>query len=321
MKKILVTGAAGFIGYHLTQKLVNNGLQVIGIDCFDPYYDLSFKYSRVERLKKHPSFRFHTADLRDKNKIIKLLKRYKPEIVVHLAARAGVRSSVENADIYFDLNVKSTLCLLEALKTCRISNLIFASSSSVYGDSAPVPFSEEWGALKPLSPYGITKLAGEHYVRVFAQLNALNVIMLRIFTCYGPEQRPDMGFHKFAKSIINREPIVLFDNGRPKRDFTFVSDTVEYIYRSVYKVSAIGGWDVFNLANSNPVTIKYTVDLLQKYLGIKAIITNKPLSMYEPHITYGDNSKAIRFFGYKPNVSIEAGLKPFCRWIKTIYDK
>lgn len=320
--KVAVTGAAGFIGYHLAGVLIAQGDEVIGLDNFDPYYDVSIKKRRIERLSSHSSFRFHDVDLRDSGSLVTHLRGEMPDVVVHLAARAGVRSSVKDMYTYFELNVRGTLSLVEAMKQLHLRSLVFASSSSVYGGTNQVPFRETNHNLNPLSPYGITKLSCEYYLNSYAKINGMSIIMLRIFTCYGPEQRPDMAFHKFAWSIIKGEPVTLFNNGSPRRDFTFVQDAVESIRRAVGKAQAAaqaGGARVLNIASSKPVSIGYAVELLQRNLGRKAVIKYEPLSVYEPEITYGDNTEAGRFLGYTPMTSIEDGIKVYCEWVKSMY--
>lgn len=317
--KVVVTGAAGFIGFHLSNSLLEQGDEVVAIDNFDPYYDVSYKKRRLQKLSTHSSFRFHEVDLRDFGILTALLRDEMPDVVVHLAARAGVRNSVEDMYTYFDLNVRGTLSLAEAMRSLRLQSLVFASSSSVYGGTDRIPFRETQERLNPLSPYGITKLSCEYYLKSYAKINGMSIIILRIFTCYGPEQRPDMAFHKFAGSIIKGEPVTLFNNGSPKRDFTFVQDTVDGIKRAVSKVQTAEGARVLNIASSNPVSINYAVELIQKNLGRKAVIKNEPLSVYEPEITYGDNTEAGRFLGFTPRISIEDGIKIYCDWVKSMH--
>lgn len=309
--KILITGCAGFIGSNLVDRLLNHGFRVIGIDNFDPFYSEQIKLKNLQHALQSSKFRLVRGDIRDTSTFISVFESEKIDIVIHLAAKAGVRPSIDNPKDYYDVNVFGTLNLLEAMKLYGIKNLIFASSSSVYGNNSKVPFSETDIVDQPISPYAATKKAGELLCHTYHHLYGFNVHCLRFFTVYGPRQRPDLAIHKFANLIINNEVIPVFGDGSSKRDYTYIDDIIDGINCSLHNIF---GYQVINLGESRTISLKELLGLLGKNLDKRFRIKEMPMQPGDVNITFADISKARILLNYNPKWDFEAGLKEFVKW-------
>jgi len=308
--KILITGAAGFIGSHLAEKLVSLGHTVTGIDCFTDYYPRKLKEDNLSSIAKNKNFTLIEEDLL-KVPLEKTIKG--TEIIFHQSAQAGVRPSWgSNFDTYIQNNILATQKLLEASKNFPIKKFIFASSSSVYGDSPSLPV-KETDLTRPMSPYGVSKLAAENLCMLYNKNFKVPVISLRYFTVFGPRQRPDMAFNKFIKAILNGEEIPLFSDGSQTRDFTFVSDVVDVNIQAME--SNVGG-EIFNIAGGARISVKETISKLEKLLDKKAKIKQLPVQKGDVKHTFADIGKAKKLLGYKPKIKIDEGLKQEIDWLK-----
>ena len=315
MPKLLVTGFAGFIGSHLTERLLKEGFEVIGIDDFNNYYDPKIKERNITEIKKNQKFTLIKGDIRNKNLIDEIFDKYKFDTVVHLAARAGVRPSLQLPLLYEEVNVLGTLNLLEASRKNNCKKFVFGSSSSVYGECKNIPFKETESDLKPISPYGVSKLAGEKYCNAYNHLYKLPVICLRFFTVYGPRQRPDLAIHKFTKLIDEGKPIPVFGDGNYKRDFTYITEIIDGVMSSiVYNKTS---FEIFNLGESHSTSVNDLVKLLENAIGKKAVIDWQKAQPGDVPLTYADVSKAEKLLGYKPRTKPEEGIKKFVEWYKT----
>ena len=310
---ILITGVAGFIGSHLLEKIVISGKKIIGIDNFDDFYPESIKRENIAFSLKSKNVKIYETDIRDFESCRKIFEDENIEVVIHLAARAGVRPSLEDPLLYEDVNCRGTLTMLELSRKYRIKRFIFGSSSSVYGNNKKIPFSETDIVNEPISPYGATKRTGELYCRTFNILHGLSIICLRFFTVYGPRQRPDLAIHKFAKLIDQGKPVPLFGDGTSKRDYTFYSDIVDGIISSLYLDC---DFEIINLGNSNPIELRQLITILESSLNKKAKIKRMDFQPGDVNLTYADISKAGRLLGYNPNFSIEKGIDIFTKWFK-----
>ena len=308
MNTILVTGCAGFIGSHLCERLLDEGYHVVGIDNFDDYYDRRFKKRNLKPLLNRNGFRFIEADIRNEETMKKVME--KKAVIIHLAARPGVRPSIKIPKLYFDVNVRGTLILAEKAVEKDAEQFIFTSSSSVYGLSK-TPFKEDLPADKPLSPYASTKRCCEILLHTFSHDFSLPITCLRLFTVYGPRVRPDMAIYKFAEAIWKGETITLYDGGRLKRDYTYISDIVEGIILAMKRKFS---YEIFNLGYGRPIEIRYLVKLLEKTLGKKAKIVSAPKPREDMPETHADISKAKNMLGYNPKIAIEEGVKRFSKW-------
>jgi len=309
---IVVTGGAGFIGSHLTEKLLNEGYQVIGVDDFNDFYDPKIKERNIENFKNNKKFNFYKADIRDKNKISEIFANHNPEIIVHLAARAGVRPSIKLPQLYEEVNVLGTLNLLEAAKENNCTKFIFGSSSSVYGECKNIPFKETESDLKPISPYGVSKLTAEKYCNTYNYLYKLPIICLRFFTVYGPRQRPDLAIYKFTKLLEENKPIPVFGDGNYKRDFTFISEIIDGIMGALnYDKTS---FEIFNLGESRTTSVTDLIKLIENALGKKAKIDWQEAQAGDVPITFADVSKAEKLLGYTPRTAPEEGIKKFVDW-------
>ena len=310
--EILVTGGAGFIGSHLGESLLREGYKVVCLDNFNDYYDPNIKRNNVEPLLREKKFSLVEADIRDKEALQKVFDDFQFDRLIHLAAQAGVRFSLKEPSLYMDINVNGTLNLLELSKEYQIKSFLFGSSSSVYGATTEIPFSET-GELKPISPYAVSKRAAELLCWTYNYLYHLPVTIFRFFTVYGPRQRTDMAIHKFAKLIQEGEEISLFGSGESKRDYTYVSDIVDGITSALDKDF---DFQIFNLGNSDPITLRHLVSLIEKNMGKTAKIKYLPEQPGDPSITYADISKSSRLLGYHPEVNMAEGIKRFAEWYK-----
>ncbi|MBS1266586.1 MAG: L-arabinose 1-dehydrogenase (NAD(P)(+)) [Candidatus Woesearchaeota archaeon] len=309
---ILVTGGAGFIGSHVCEKLLKKRKKVICIDNFNDYYSPSVKENNVKNCLKSEYFELVYGDIRKKDLLSDLFNRFDINKIVHLAAMAGVRNSILKPKLYCDVNINGTLNLLELAKKNNIGNFVFGSSSSVYGDSREIPFTEN-KIGKPISPYAATKLTGEIYCRMYNELYGLNINALRFFTVYGPRGRPDMATYKFTRMIDKGEELTMFGDGTSKRDYTYVSDIADGIISALNKKL---GFEVFNLGNSDPIQLKEFISIIEKNVGKKANIKQLPMQTGDVFITCADISKAKKILGYEPKTSIRQGIKKFVEWYK-----
>jgi UDP-glucuronate 4-epimerase len=313
VKNYLVTGGAGFIGSHLVDSLLSEGNNVITVDNFDEFYDKEVKLNNISSALTFDTFQLIEGDIRDKNLLDELFNNNHIDIVVHLAAKAGVRPSIENTVEYFDVNMNGTLNILEAMKKFDVKNMIFASSSSVYGNNKKVPFSESDIVDYPISPYAATKKSGELLCHTYHHLYDFKINCLRFFTVYGPRQRPDLAIHKFSKKILNDETIPMFGDGTTKRDYTYIDDIIQGIKLAIENLN---GYEVFNLGESRTIMLKELIALIEKEIGKKANIEKLPLQPGDVEQTYADISKAKEMLGYNPQYDIEEGMKNFINWLK-----
>jgi UDP-glucuronate 4-epimerase len=310
--KVLVTGAAGFIGSHLSERLLDGGWTVVGVDNFDDFYDPQIKRRNIESCLNNKKFQLVEADIRDMAAVDKAVSN-DIEIVVHLAAKAGVRPSIEQPVLYADVNVNGTTVLLQAAKKHKIRKFIFGSSSSIYGNNKKVPFSEDDNVDFPISPYAATKKAGELICHTYHHLYGIAVTCLRFFTVYGPRQRPDLAIHKFAKLIEQGKSIPIYGDGTMMRDFTYIDDIIDGTVAAMEKCT---GFNIYNLGGSRPVSVNDLVVEIEKALGKKAVKKYLPPQPGDVERTYADVTKAAKDLGYNPSTTIQAGLKKFISWLR-----
>ena len=317
--KYLITGCAGFIGFHLSKKLLEEGGFVIGIDNLNNYYDPQLKKERLKILEQYDNFSFSQVDIADYQELEKVFKEYSPEKVCHLAAQAGVRYSLTHPFVYEKTNMLGFLNILELMRKYKIKNIVFASSSSVYGGIKKIPFKEDMNINKPISLYAATKAANELYAYVYHHLYGINAIGLRFFTVYGPWGRPDMALFLFTKAILENKPIKVFNYGKMKRDFTYIDDIINGIVSSLNKVSKLG-YEIFNLGCSSQVKLMDFIKAIEEELGRKAKKNMLPLQAGDVPQTYADVSKAKQLLGYQPKVKIKEGVRNFIKWYKEYYE-
>ena len=310
--KAVVTGAAGFIGSHLTERLLNDGWTVVGVDSFDGFYDPQIKRRNIAGCLLNPRFTLVEADIRDKAAMDKAIPG-DVETIVHLAARAGVRPSIAEPLLYTDVNVNGTVVLLEAARERGIPKFIFASSSSVYGNSRKVPFSEADNVDFPISPYAATKKAGELICHTYYHLHGIAINCLRFFTVYGPRQRPDLAIHKFARLIEAGKPVPTYGDGTMMRDFTYIDDIINGVVAAIDRCI---GYEIYNLGESRPISVNDLIAELEFALGKKAVKTHLPLQPGDVNRTFADVSKAERDLGYRPSTDIRTGLAKFVAWLR-----
>jgi len=310
---ILVTGGAGFIGSHLVEHLLEAGNRVICLDNFDSFYSPMVKRANIKDALLHPSFTLIEGDIRDAGGLKQCFEENEIDVVVHLAARAGVRPSIQNPELYYDVNVMGTLRLLEAMRTHGVTKLVFASSSSVYGNNKKVPFDENDTVDTPISPYTATKKACELLCHTYHHLYAFDVFALRFFTVYGPRQRPEMAISHFTRSILQGKPIELFGDGTTSRDYTFVGDIVSGLEAAI---SHVNGYEIINLGNSHPVPLIELVHVIEEVAGKKATIRWSPMQAGDVQTTWADTAKAKRLLGYSPSTPIRDGLAAYVQWLR-----
>ena len=310
--KALVTGAAGFIGSHLCQRLLNDGWAVVGVDNFDGFYDPQIKRRNIAECLNNERYRLVEADIRDRAAMDKLVGEGF-EVIAHLAARAGVRPSIAEPLEYADVNVNGTVAVLESAIKHKVGKFIFASTSSVYGNNKKVPFSEDDNVDYPISPYAATKKAGELLCHTFHHLHGLSVTCLRFFTVYGPRQRPDLAIHKFAKLIEQGKPVPVYGDGSMMRDFTYIDDIIDGTIAAIDKCR---GFNIYNLGESRPITVSTLIAELEKALGKKALKEYLPLQPGDVQRTFADITKAARDLGFQPATSIQTGLQNFVAWLR-----
>ncbi|MCU0915792.1 MAG: GDP-mannose 4,6-dehydratase [Planctomycetes bacterium] len=310
--KALVTGAAGFIGSHLSERLLRDGWTVTGVDNFDTFYDPRVKRSNVSGCQTNPHFRLIEADIRDRAALEKAIGD-DTDVIVHLAARAGVRPSIAEPGLYMDVNINGTVALLEIARQRHIGRFIFASSSSVYGNNQKVPFSEDDNVDFPISPYAATKKAGELICHTYHHLYGLAITCLRFFTVYGPRQRPDLAIHKFARLIEQGQPIPIFGDGTMMRDFTYIDDILNGV---VAAIDHCTDYQVYNLGESQPISVNDLIAELENALGKKAVRKYLPVQPGDVERTYADVTKAEVQLGYQPSTDIRTGLSRFVAWLR-----
>ena len=331
---ILVTGAAGFIGYHLCEKLLGAGKKVLGVDNLNSYYDQKLKEARLAQLSKHANFTFAKVDISDHGALAKALTWTGMKQVVHLAGQAGVRYSITNPHAYISSNVGGTTNILEICREAKVEHLIFASSSSVYGENTHTPFSTHDNVDHPVSVYAATKRSGELLAHAYAHLFAIPVTCLRFFSVYGPWGRPDMAYYSFTRAILDGQPIEIFNEGKMTRDFTYISDIVECICRILDKPPAANPsfnrrepdpatswapWCVYNIGNDNPVGLLDFVETLEKVLGKKAVKIMKPAQPGDMTSNHADVAELRRDFGFRPDTPLEDGLRRFAEWYRSYH--
>jgi UDP-glucuronate 4-epimerase len=313
MKTILVTGGAGFIGSHVVERLLSEENRVVCLDNFDPFYDPAVKRGNIQRALRQSNFRLVEGDIRDEATLARLFREERIESVFHAAARAGVRPSIQDPVLYHDVNVHGTTRLLEAARSAPVKNFVFASSSSVYGVSNRVPFSEEDPADFPISPYAATKRAGELLCYTYHHLYGIPVTCLRFFTVYGPRQRPEMAIHKFTRLVDEGLPVPVFGDGTSRRDYTYISDAVEGVLRALAHPRP---YEILNIGESRTTELRDLVAKIEQALNKKAQIRAMPPQAGDVPLTFADVGKAKRLLGYEPRTSIEEGLGKFVEWYR-----
>lgn len=307
----LVTGAAGFIGSHLVDRLLAGGWNVVGFDNFDPFYDAAIKERNIAAHLRQPAYRLVRGDLRDQRAVDSALSR-DVSVVVHLAARAGVRPSIADPIGYQDVNVRGTQNLLEAARAVDVPQFVFASSSSVYGVNPRVPWSEDDHVLLPISPYASTKVSGELLGHVYSHLYGIRFLALRFFTVYGPRQRPDLAIHAFARRLVAGEPLPVFGDGSTRRDYTYIDDIVDGVVGAMaYDKSR---YEVVNLGNNQTVTLTEMIAGLENAFGRRAVIERLPEQPGDVPQTWASIDKAQRLIGYRPRTSYSDGVRRFAEW-------
>ena len=334
MTKYLVTGAAGFIGFHVSRRLLDRGEQVVGLDNVNDYYDVRLKHARLAQLEGQPQFRFVKADLADRTALQQLFATERPEVVIHLAAQAGVRYSLENPHAYVDSNLVGFINILEGCRHHGVRHLAYASSSSVYGANTHMPFSVHDNVDHPVSLYAATKKANELMAHTYSHLYRLPTTGLRFFTVYGPWGRPDMALFLFTRAILAGEPIDVYNHGRMQRDFTYIDDIVEGVVRVADRVAApnpawssaapdpgtsLAPYRLYNIGNHSPVELLYFIEVLEQCLGRRAEKRLLPIQAGDVPATYADVEDLTRDVGFQPSTSIEEGIARFVAWYREYY--
>ncbi len=314
--KILVTGAAGFIGSHLCDALIREH-KVFGLDNFCDFYSPEIKRDNIKELLKNDNFRIFETDIRDVDSINKIFLENKFDMVIHLAAMAGVRPSIENPKLYTEVNINGTVNLLVECRKNNIINFIFASSSSVYGNNKKVPFSEDDPVDFPISPYASTKKACELICHVFHHLYNISLLCLRFFTVYGPRQRPDLAIHKFTRLMLDGKPIPVFGDGSTQRDYTYVEDIIDGVLKSIDYVQTGNHYEIFNLGESCTIELSHMIRTLEQALDLQARKEQFSLQPGDVNITYADISKSRKILGYNPQTKFDDGISKFIEWIKS----
>ena len=325
----LITGAAGFIGFHMAEALLHEEEKVIGVDNLNDYYDVALKRARLSRIGAHPFFDFRKIDISDRFLVRELFNTVKPTTVIHLAAQAGVRYSLVNPHAYIESNINGFLNILEGCKKCEVQHLVYASSSSVYGANSILPYSEEESVDRPLSLYGATKISNELMARVYSSLYNIPITGLRFFSVYGPWGRPDMSIFLFTKKIIDNQPIDVFNEGNHERDFTYIDDIIAGIKATLKKAPEVNfpGSDnpdhvphqIFNIANGRSVALLEMIKILEDTLGRKATINLKAKQPGDAHNTHANIGLLSEKVGYSPQIDLEAGIQKFVEWYKDFY--
>ena len=317
MKTYFITGGAGFIGSTLTERLLREGNKVVTIDNFCNFYDPKLKEENVKEFLDNPNYKLYRGDIRNREDVKKVFDENKVDVVMHLAAMAGVRPSIEEPLLYQNVNGVGTQNILEEAKLHGVKNLVMASSSSVYGNTKEVPFREDMIVDFAISPYAATKKANEVMAHVYHKLNDMNIIMLRFFTVYGPKQRPDLAINKFTRLMLNNEEIPMFGDGTTSRDYTYVDDIVDGICKSCdYVLTHENVYEIINLGSNNPISLKEMINVIGKTLGVEPKIKELGMPPGDVDRTYADISKARELLGYEPSITFEDGIKKFIDWYK-----
>ncbi|MEO0539292.1 MAG: NAD-dependent epimerase [Cyanobacteria bacterium P01_A01_bin.105] len=325
---ILVTGAAGFIGYFLTQRLLADGEQVYGIDNLNDYYDVGLKRGRLAQLKRHPNFQFEPLDLADREGMAKLFSAHSFDRVVHLAAQAGVRYSLKNPYAYADSNLSGFIHILEGCRQSGVGHLVYASSSSVYGANREVPFATTDNVDHPVSLYAATKKANELMAHSYSHLYQLPTTGLRFFTVYGPWGRPDMAYFKFVDAIVNDRPIHVYNHGQMRRDFTYIDDVIEGVVRVLARLPqpiasptlrTAAPYKVYNIGNHSPVTLMDFIETIENALGKTAEKVMMPMQPGDVEMTYAEVSDLMEDVGFKPSTPLSVGIEKFVHWYQHYY--
>ena len=317
MKTYFITGGAGFIGSSLSESILKEGNKVVTIDNFCNFYAPRIKEKNIKELVKNENFKIYRADIRNRETIKQIFEENNIDIVMHLAAMAGVRPSIENPILYQEVNCMGTQNILEEMKAHNVKNLVMASSSSVYGNCKEVPFREDMIVDFAISPYAATKKANEVMTHVYHKLFDMNVIMLRFFTVYGPKQRPDLAINKFTRLMLNNKEIPMFGDGTTSRDYTYITDIVDGIKKSCkYVMENKNVYEILNLGNSSPVSLKEMINVIGQAIGIEPKIKQLPMQPGDVERTYADISKAKNLIGYEPKISFKQGIQNFIDWYK-----
>ncbi len=317
MKTYFITGGAGFIGSSLTKKLLDNGNKVVVIDNFNSYYDPKLKEKNVQEFYQNSNYKLYKGDIRNREEVKKIFDENNIDVIVHLAAMAGVRPSIEDPVLYQEVNGLGTQIILEEAHLHDVMNLVMASSSSVYGNCKEVPFKENIIVDYAISPYAATKKANEVMAHVYHKLYHMNILMLRFFTVYGPKQRPDLAINKFTRLMLNNEEIPMFGDGSTSRDYTYIDDIVDGIIKScAYATTHNNVYEILNIGSNNPISLKEMIEIIGEELGVKPKIKELPMQPGDVDQTYADISKAKELIGYEPSTSFKEGIKKFIKWYK-----
>nr|WP_210283954.1 NAD-dependent epimerase/dehydratase family protein [Aureimonas phyllosphaerae] len=322
----MITGAAGFVGHHLSLRLLRQGMDVLGIDNLDPYYNPSLKRARLKRVSDHEAFRFKEADVADGARLLGIMETFRPDAVVHLAARAGVRNPSGDLWAYARPNLDGFVSMLDACRYVRPRHIVYASSSSVYGADSSIPFREDDRADRPASFYAATKRSNELMAEAFSALEGIACTGLRFFTLYGPWGRPDMAYYSFTREILAGRPITLYDADVMRRDFTYIDDAVEAVTRLVNRsagdpqTAASAGHRIYNIGNTHPVALGDFVATLETLLGRKAAITHRQRQPGEMTVTFADTTRLREAVGFVPSTDLRDGLSSFVRWYRSYHD-
>lgn len=313
MKKIIITGAAGFIGFHVSKELLARGFDVIGIDDLNPYYLPELKETRIQVLESANTFKFKKIDISDQLAVDGCFQEFKPDLVLHLAAQAGVRYSLINPYAYQTSNLQGFINIIEASRICQVRRFVYASSSSVYGGNTKMPYSEKDPVNTPVSLYAATKRSNELMAHSYSHLWGLQTIGLRFFTVYGPWGRPDMAYWSFLENMYNKEPIMVFNYGRNKRDFTYIDDIVEGVVSAITS-DKLDSYEIINLGNHKPVELMEFIETIEKLSGIKAIKDMAPPQPGDVVSTYADIDLAREKLGFEPSTNLGDGMDKFIQW-------
>ena len=331
--QILITGAAGFIGYHLIRRLLNEDIKILGVDNFSDYYDIQLKKNRILEIEKNDrnhSFNFKKLDISNRNELMDLFDKHEFSHVINLAAQAGVRYSLTNPNSYIDSNIVGFANILEGCRNQKIKHLIYASSSSVYGLNEKYPYSVNDNVDHPISIYSASKKSNELMAHAYSHLFNIPSTGLRLFTVYGPWGRPDMALHLFTTAIINKEPINVFNNGKMLRDFTYIDDVVEYIFRiinlppkssTLSPATSSAPWRILNIGCNNPIELNKYIATLEKKLGMQANKVMLPMQPCDVRSTWADMTETIKLTHYTPSTSLEEGISKFVDWYHYYYKK
>ena len=315
MKRVLVTGGAGFIGSHVCDRLLRQGYEVINLDCFNPFYDPKRKWKNIQTALDHPRYRLYVGDIRDKRVLEQIAQEQGGiDIICHLAAMAGVRQSLKDPMEYVSVDIGGTVSMLEFARAHHVGRFVFASSSSVYGKNGKIPFCEDDPLEGQVSPYATAKRAGELYCQTYSEIYGIPTVALRFFTVYGPRQRPEMAIHFFTRQLCEGKPIPVFGDGTTARDYTYIDDVVNGIENAMAYDHP--EYAVFNLGNNHTIPLHELIGLLEQSTGKKAMIDHQPMQLGDVEMTCADIQKSTQLLGYRPSVDIETGIERFVAWFR-----